>query len=136
RVLIANRGEIACRIIRTLHVMGIEAVVVYSDTDAATLPVRLADLAVPIGAAPLSYLDGAAITAAARRVGAEAIHPGHGFLAERAEFAEEVEAAGLAFIGPTPDPPRELRSKAHGPIAGRRGPCSTPAGVGPARRCR
>ena len=107
RVLIANRGEIGCRIIRTLHGMGIEAVVVYSDTDAATLPVRLADVAVALGPAPLSYLDGGAIVAVAQQTGAQAIHPGYGFLSERAEFAEEVEAAGLAFIGPTPD---QLRS--------------------------
>jgi urea carboxylase len=111
RVLIANRGEIACRIVRTLHVMGIEAVVVYSDADASTLPVRQADVAVPLGAAPMSYLDGAAIVAAARRSGAEAIHPGYGFLAERADFAEEVEAAGLAFVGPTPEQLRSFGAK-------------------------
>ena len=111
RILVANRGEIACRIIRTLQAMGIEAVAVHSDADAATLPVRMADVTVALGAAPLSYLDGTAIVAAARRTGAEAIHPGYGFLAERAEFAAEVEAAGLAFIGPTPEQLRSFGAK-------------------------
>src|SRR5258708_35357535 len=111
RVLVANRGEIACRIIRQLQAMGSEAVAVHSASDATTLPVRMADVTVALGAAPLSYLDGAAIVAAARSTGAEAIHPGYGFLAERAEFAEQVEAAGLAFIGPTPEQLRSFGAK-------------------------
>ncbi|MCC6826896.1 MAG: urea carboxylase [Novosphingobium sp.] len=105
RVLIANRGAIACRIIRTLRKMGIGSVAVFSDADAGSLHVALADEAVRIGPAPAaqSYLDIAAIIAAAKATGAEAIHPGYGFLSERTDFAEACAAAGIAFIGPTAD---------------------------------
>ncbi|HWW54826.1 MAG TPA: biotin carboxylase N-terminal domain-containing protein, partial [Acidimicrobiales bacterium] len=104
KVLVANRGEIACRIIGSLHRLGIASVAVYSDADAETLPVRLAGEAVRLGPAPpsASYLDASAIIDAALRTGAEAIHPGYGFLSERGDFAEQVEATGLVFIGPTP----------------------------------
>jgi len=113
KVLVANRGEIACRIIATLRRMGVRSVVVYSDADAATLPVRLADEAVRIGPAPAaaSYLDARALISAALERGAQAIHPGYGFLAERADFAEAVEAAGLVFIGPTPQQLRIFGAK-------------------------
>jgi urea carboxylase len=113
KILVANRGEIACRIIATLAKMGVGSVAVYSDADAATLPVRLAYEAVRIGPAPAaaSYLDADAVIRAALERGAQAIHPGYGFLAERAEFAEQVEAAGLAFIGPTPDQLRVFGAK-------------------------
>lgn len=102
-VLIANRGEIACRIINTLHRMGIRSVAVFSDADAGARHVTLADLAVRLGPAPAaqSYLNIAAVIAAARDSGAQAIHPGYGFLAENPEFARACEAAGIVLIGPS-----------------------------------
>jgi len=104
-VLIANRGAIACRIIRTLRTMGIRSVAVFSDADEASRHVAEADIAVRIGPGPAaeSYLDTARILAAARETGADAIHPGYGFLSENADFAEACAAAGITFIGPTPD---------------------------------
>jgi len=105
KVLIANRGAIACRIIRTLRAMGVGSVAVFSDADAGSLHVAQADEAVRIGPAPAaeSYLNIAAILAAARSTGAEAIHPGYGFLSESTEFAAACDKAGIAFIGPTPE---------------------------------
>ncbi|SNT16780.1 urea carboxylase [Sphingomonas laterariae] len=105
KVLIANRGAIACRIIRTLKDMGVGSVAVFSDADAGSRHVAEADEAVRIGPAPAaeSYLDVAAILAAAQATGAEAIHPGYGFLSENTAFAEACAAAGIAFIGPTAD---------------------------------
>ncbi|MBI3746973.1 MAG: acetyl-CoA carboxylase biotin carboxylase subunit [Chloroflexi bacterium] len=102
RVLIANRGEVAVRLIRACHEMGMEAIGVYSDADAAAAHVRLADRAIRIGqSAPTeSYLRIEALIDAARESGAEAVHPGYGFLAERAAFARAVEEAGLVFVGP------------------------------------
>jgi acetyl/propionyl-CoA carboxylase alpha subunit len=102
RVLVANRGEIAVRIIRACHELGMDAVAVYSDADAGSAHVCAADVAVRIGPAPAteSYLRADAILAAAVATGAEAIHPGYGFLAERASFAKAVEAAGIVFVGP------------------------------------
>jgi len=103
-LLIANRGEIACRIIRTARAMGIRTVAVYSDADAKALHVRQADEAVHIGPSPAreSYLVGDKIIAAAKATGAEAIHPGYGFLSENAEFAQAVIDAGLVWVGPKP----------------------------------
>ena len=97
RVLIANRGAIACRVIRTLRRLGVESVAVYSDADRHSLHVAAADRAVRIGepAAARSYLDVERILAAARETGAEAIHPGYGFLAENDGFAERCERDGL-----------------------------------------
>jgi urea carboxylase len=104
KVLIANRGAIACRIIRTLDKIGIKSVAIYSDADRYSRHVRLASEAVRIGPAPASqsYLDIDAILAAAKRTGAEAIHPGYGFLSENTSFAEACTAAGITFIGPEP----------------------------------
>ncbi len=104
-ILIANRGEVACRIIRSCRALGIRSVVVYSDADGDGLPVRLADTAVSIGASPAieSYLNSDKIIAAAKCVGADAIHPGFGFLAENGDFAEQCAQAGLIFIGPSPE---------------------------------
>jgi len=103
-LLIANRGEIACRIIRTARAMGVRTVAVYSDADANALHVRMADEAVHIGPSPAreSYLIGEKIIAAAKATGAEAIHPGYGFLSENAEFAQAVLDAGLVWVGPKP----------------------------------
>jgi urea carboxylase len=105
KVLIANRGAIACRIIRTLKRMGVGSVAVFSEADAGSLHVAMADEAVLIGPAPAaeSYLKVEAILEAAHRMGAQAIHPGYGFLSENVAFAEACAAAGIAFIGPTPD---------------------------------
>jgi len=114
RLLIANRGEIACRIIRTCRRLGIATVAVYSDADARARHVRLADQAEHIGGSPPaeSYLRMDAVLAAAKRSGADAIHPGFGFLSENADFAEAVEAAGLIFVGPRAASMRKLGSKA------------------------
>ena len=113
-ILIANRGEIACRIARTARRMGLRVIGVYSDADADALHVALCDEAHRLGPAPprASYLNIPAILAAARASGAQAIHPGYGFLAENATFAAEVAAAGLAFIGPPAAAIRAMGSKA------------------------
>lgn len=105
KILIANRGEIACRVIRTAREMGISTVAVYSDADAGSLAVRMADEAVHIGPSPAaeSYLVADKILEAIRATGAEAVHPGYGFLSENADFARTLEAEGIAFIGPPPD---------------------------------
>jgi acetyl-CoA carboxylase biotin carboxylase subunit len=113
RVLVANRGEIALRIIRACHEEGLEAVAVYSDVDRLSPHVRAADRAVLIGPAPApeSYLDVAKLVAAAQETGCQAVHPGYGFLSERAPFAEAVAAAGLAFVGPSPAAIRAMGDK-------------------------
>ena len=105
KVLIANRGEIAVRVIRTLKKMGIASVAVYSDADRFAMPALLADEAVRLGSAPASdsYLNVDAVIAACRLTGAEAVHPGYGFLSENIGFAERLAAEGIAFIGPRPE---------------------------------
>ena len=112
-LLIANRGEIACRILRTARRMGVRTVAVYSDADADALHVAMADRAVRIGPAPVgeSYLNSEAIIAAAKASGADAIHPGYGFLSENPEFAEAVIAAGLIWVGPPPSAIRAMGLK-------------------------
>ena len=105
KILIANRGEIAVRIIRTARRMGIRTVQVHSDADAGSLAVEMADEAVLIGPPPAahSYLLAEKIIAAAKATGAQVIHPGYGFLSERAGFARALAAEGIAFIGPNPE---------------------------------
>ncbi len=114
KILIANRGEIALRVLRAARELGVETVVVYSEADENSLPVLLADEAICIGPAPSSgsYLNVRNILAAAIVTGAEAIHPGYGFLAENAEFAEMCEEHGLDFIGPRPESIRRIGDKA------------------------
>ncbi|MDW3205913.1 MAG: acetyl/propionyl/methylcrotonyl-CoA carboxylase subunit alpha [Alphaproteobacteria bacterium] len=113
RILIANRGEIACRVIETARRLGVETVAVYSDADAKAMHVALADHAVRLGPPPAreSYLRGDLILQAAKDTGAEAIHPGYGFLSENADFAEACEKAGVVFIGPPADAIRAMGSK-------------------------
>ena len=112
-VFVANRGEIAVRIIRACRDLGLRTVQAYSDADANSLPVRLADDAVPVGVAASkhSYLNQAVLIAAAKASGADAIHPGYGFLSENADFAEQCEAAGLTYIGAQPSVIRMMGDK-------------------------
>ena len=114
KILIANRGEIACRVARAARALGVKTVAVFSDADAKALHVEACDEAVRLGPPPAreSYLDGAKILAAARQTGARAIHPGYGFLSEQAEFAEACAQAGIVFVGPPPGAMRAIKDKA------------------------
>ena len=104
KILIANRGEIACRVIKTAKAMGIKTVAIYSDADAQALHVQMADEAVHIGPSPAnqSYIVIEKVMEAIRQTGAQAVHPGYGFLSENRLFADALEAEGVAFIGPLP----------------------------------
>ena len=138
KVLIANRGEIAVRILRGLREMGIRGAVIYSEPDRLGLPVLLADEAYPIGPAPSreSYLRAEAIVELAVRIGADAIHPGYGFLSERAGFSRLCRDAGITFIGPSPEAIDAMGSKVESRRlmmarrgarrAGRQGPAARP----------
>jgi len=112
RILIANRGEIACRVIRTARRLGIQTVAVYSEADATAQHVRLADLAYPIGGPQPadSYLRGDAIIEVAKKSGAQAIHPGYGFLSENPDFADACRDASIVFVGP---PAEAIRAMGH-----------------------
>ena len=113
KVLVANRGEIALRIVRALHDLGITSVAIYSEVDRLSRHVRYADEAHLVGPAEASesYLNGDRILEIATACGADAIHPGYGFLAENADFAEACDTAGLTFIGPSPESIRRLGDK-------------------------
>ena len=130
RILIANRGEIACRIIKTARRMGIETVAVYSDADRDALHVEMADMAIPIGPPPAaqSYLVVDNIIAACKQSGAEAVHPGYGFLSERAAFAEALAKAGVVFIGPNPKAIAAMGDKIESKKAAARAKVSTVPG--------
>ena len=138
RLLVANRGEIACRIFRTAHAMGIASVAVYAPPDAGAKHVREADLAVPLRGSTVSdtYLDVAQVIAAAKAADADAVHPGYGFLAENAEFAEAVLAAGLTWVGPDPgpDPTHGLQGRVEGGCGGGRGAAAPVGSRGRGRR--
>ena len=136
RILIANRGEIALRIHRAAHEMGIETVAVHSTADSDAMHVRLADHAVCIGppAASESYLNHANIISAAEIAGCDAIHPGYGFLSENAKFAEIVEAHDLAWIGPKPEHIRTMGDKVEAKRSA--GALGLPLVGGAARTCK
>ncbi|MFN2548095.1 MAG: biotin carboxylase N-terminal domain-containing protein, partial [Myxococcales bacterium] len=114
KILIANRGEIACRVARAARALGVKTVAVFSDADRNALHVEACDEAVHIGAPPAreSYLNVEKVLGAARQTGAQAVHPGYGFLSEQAEFAQACAGAGIVFVGPPPGAMRAIKDKA------------------------
>ena len=130
RVLVANRGEIAVRVIRALHELGVEAVAVYSTADAGTLHTRLADRAVCIGppSATKSYLNMPSVVAAAEITGCDAVHPGYGFLSENPDFVRACEENDLVFVGPDADVMARMGDKVEAKRA--LADCRAPAGSG------
>ena len=133
KILIANRGEIACRVMKTARQMGIATVAIYSDADAGSKHVQMADEAVHVGGAASadSYLQGQRIIDAAKETGAQAIHPGFGFLSENAEFCEAVKAAGLVWIGPPTGAIQSMGDKIESKrLAGLAGVSTVPGYVG------
>ncbi len=135
KILIANRGEIAIRVIRTCRELGISTVAIFSEADRASLHVRFADEAYCVGPAPAadSYLDIAAIMTAARKSGAEAIHPGYGFLSENIDFARRCQQEGLVYIGPGPEVIEQMGNKTRArEIMMQHGVPVIPGGSGPA----
>ena len=132
KILIANRGEIACRIIKTARRMGIATVAVYSEADRDALHVEMADEAIAIGSPPSaqSYLVIEKIVAACKASGAEAVHPGYGFLSERANFAEALAKADIVFIGPNPNAIAAMGDKIESKKAAARAKVSTVPGHG------
>ena len=114
KFLIANRGEIACRVARAARALGVKTVAVFSDADANALHVHACDEAVHLGPSPAreSYLNIEKVLAAARTTGAQAVHPGYGFLSEQAEFAQACAGAGIVFVGPPPGAMRAIKDKA------------------------
>src|SRR6516162_7259311 len=130
RILIANRGEIACRIIKSARRLGIETVAVYSDADRDALHVEMADTAIAIGPSPAaqSYLVIDKIIAACRESGVDAVHPGYGFLSERAAFAQALAKAGIVFIGPNPKAIAAMGDKIESKKAAARAKVSTVPG--------
>ena len=131
KLLIANRGEIACRVARTARRLGVRTVAVYSDADANAAHVAACDEAVHIGGSrpQESYLRGDVILEAARRTGADAIHPGYGFLSENAEFAAACARAGIVFVGPSPAGHRRHGFEVRGQGAHGEGRCAADAGL-------
>ena len=138
RILIANRGEIACRIMRTVRRMGLSPVAIHSEADEGTPHVRMADEAVCVGPPPSaeSYLDIAAVVDAARATGADAVHPGFGFLSENADFVDALNAAGIAFIGPPPAAIRAMGDKIESRRLAAEAGVNTVPGIGRATRRR
>ena len=131
KILIANRGEIACRVIKTARKMGIQTVAIYSDADESALHVKMADEAVHIGPPPAnqSYIVIDKVMEAIRQTGAEAVHPGYGFLSENADFSRAVSESGLIFIGPKPDTITAMGSKTESRKMGQLATASTSVAI-------
>ena len=132
KLLVANRGEVAVRVIRACHELGVKTVAVYSEADRGSLPTLLSDQAVCIGPAPAldSYLNAAMLLEAARQTGCDALHPGYGFLSENADFAQATGESHMTFVGPPHEAMRTLGRQACRAGAGPAGRCAGHARVG------